>query len=96
MNSIITKVTLAFLLCCATVSGFCQELELSSIMQGDDFVGQQPHSETWKHDSKGFYFEWDNSDNYQTYYECDLGGSPKQIETSELHKHDIKGYYNSF
>jgi acetyl esterase/lipase len=73
-----------------------QDLQLSEIMKGDEFIGEQPQSAFWSHDSKDFFFEWNNTEEYKTYYSCQLGSSkPLAIKKEELHTYNVNGYYSS-
>ena len=65
-------------------------------MKGDEFIGEQPQSGVWNHDSKSFIFEWNNTENYKTYYSFQLGSSkPTQIEQEALSQTNVNGFYSS-
>jgi acetyl esterase/lipase len=95
MNSILKSIWFALFILSNSMA-FSQELKLEEIMAGDDFIGHQPKNIVWAADSKSFYFEWDNTDEYKAYYQGTLkSNKPTKIETKELSRHNYNGYFSS-
>ncbi len=65
---------------------YSQELVLSEIMKGDEFIGHQPENHRWSVDGSTVYFEWNpnNEKGNSTYFWKKGVRSAEKVQPNEI------------